>query len=97
MSHLKKKYGFALTGGWQPIETAPKDGTKIDILLNSKSRIPEVYWGIFDGYQASIRMWIVGQGNPILKKGEVYKITHWMPIPEAPEEKSNLNVLEVGK
>ena len=54
------------SNGWQPIETAPKDRTKIDILLNGKSRIPEVYWGMFDGYQAPIWSWIDGLVSPTI-------------------------------
>ena len=85
LKRLKKKHGFVLTRGWQPIETAPKDGTNIDILINGMSRIPEVYWGEFDGYKAPISAWLDGFDNPVVGL-LANEITHWMPIPEAPEE-----------
>lgn len=69
---------------WQPIETAPKDGTHIDIsaLNNSgeRCRLPDCW---MDGGE-----W---RGNYIRPLYGPYKPTHWMSIPAnpaQPEEKA---------
>lgn len=71
---------------WQPIETAPKDGTHIDLWAKCwipdtdtfiYSRIPNSYWRKADsqgGWKAS---WAVGRD---------WHPTHWMPIPPGPDE-----------
>lgn len=73
---------------WQPIETAPKDGTEI-IAVDVDALIPTpfvVCWGY--------GMWIVG-GDTVFKFAAegfmgVHDIcyiapTHWMPLPEPPK------------
>lgn len=64
---------------WRPIETAPKDGTRIRILVDGIVDHPlEARW-CPDG----------GGGWPWLVSGSddrwnVKLVTHWMPLPEAP-------------
>jgi len=63
---------------WQPIETAPKDGTRYLIF--------QPYGGGFDIYEAC---YVGGyeSGNVWFSKGrDVYNPTHWMPLPPPPEE-----------
>ena len=62
---------------WQPIETAPKDGTKI-LGYDPSIIYPEERMAVMD---FSIIGWAacVGEGDY-----ERYSPTHWMPIPEAP-------------
>lgn len=59
---------------WQPIETAPKDGT--EIILAGQFRNGQK-WDIRSGfYSMSRSKWpYVGESYP----------THWMPLPEAPK------------
>lgn len=74
---------------WRPMETAPKDGTIIDVLLNGsvKSRIPNVHWGIYDGIERKPEVWLDDLNNPVIFfGGGCNKITHWMPIPQLTEE-----------
>jgi hypothetical protein len=77
---------------WQPIETAPKDGTRV-LLLNESGEI-EVAGYVEDFYERSefVRK---------AKDGDVYRTvlvdcgywqtevavcpTHWMPLPEPPK------------
>ncbi|WP_424441089.1 DUF551 domain-containing protein [Parvibaculum sp.] len=60
---------------WQPIETAPKDGTKILLTgpHDANGRYMEVcgYWK--DRFPVT---WMDGHGEP----------THWMPLPAPPEK-----------
>jgi hypothetical protein len=68
--------------GWQPIETAPKDGTIVDLWGPKFNRD-----GIWNGEcrYASCR-WSNGWQNaywcPLDKKSQP---THWMPLPAAPQ------------
>lgn len=69
---------------WQPIETAPKDGSSIDVWV-SGCRIPEVFWGKpklgnspmcwccleYDSYFG----WI---------PESIAQPSHWMPMPAGP-------------
>lgn len=67
---------------WQPIETAPKDGTPI--LL---------YWPGHRGHIATncfVARWNVlaedwlSSGQPVWRGAGIYEPTHWMPLPEPP-------------
>lgn len=62
---------------WQPIDTAPKDGTVIDIWTTNRGRIVNVAWTLddFDG------TYYWGCEN-----GGVYEPTHWMLLPDEPEQ-----------
>ena len=71
---------------WQPIETAPKDGTRVDLwgrnLLHFQKRGERnvnVAWGpVTDWFGGKRDDWQHG-------RGEGYQPTHWMPIPPPPE------------
>lgn len=86
----------AVVETWQPIETAPKDGTPIDLwgvnhLHPAKTgrRATNVTWG-------RVRDWMGNErddwqhGHP-----EDFEPTHWMPLP-APPALSSLRPAEVG-
>jgi hypothetical protein len=66
-------------GGWQPIETAPKDGTMVDLFASIEDcsgRAPNYYWS------GKIRAWRYMHGGEIAP----HHVTHWMPLPAAPTE-----------
>ena len=67
-------------GEWQPIETAPKDGTRIlayGVLgFESQPSIGTVKW---DG-----RKWICDPNEASEYEPEPCALTHWMPFPPAP-------------
>lgn len=70
-------------GAWQPIETAPKDGTTVIVFVPPgkyhSGRTVTVRWT-----ERDIGYWHVDDGKrgPFpLRGGEP---THWMPLPEAP-------------
>ena len=69
---------------WQPIETAPLDGTLMDIWVipfngAPEGRFPNMYWiaGSFRHPPSSSRPGDYGQ--PVAAE-----VTHWMPLPAPP-------------
>lgn len=63
---------------WQPIETAPTDGTRFlgyrDGRYASASRVP----------RDDCEMWQFGASSGAAEVAPHLKPTHWMPLPEAP-------------
>jgi hypothetical protein len=80
---------------WQPIETAPRDGTLIDVWHvcidptwrpgGEEMRYTDVKWMTSDeghgwhSYDEIIDDWRLLCGEPH------YRVTHWMPTPTAPQ------------
>jgi hypothetical protein len=68
-------------GEWQPLTTAPRDGSKIDVWTESGFRYIDVFWyegssypeGAFVYYDSNLRDFI-----------DVDDATHWMPPPAPP-------------
>jgi len=60
---------------WQPIETAPRDGTRI--ILFRPNWVESMAIGF---YYASYEQWTV-----IYAGVEFCDVTHWMPLPESPK------------
>lgn len=66
---------------WQPIETAPKDGTKI---LSFEDDEFAVVWWQLDRWGKE------GQWSVTASRGGWYlSPTHWMPLPNPPEKENN--------
>ena len=65
---------------WQPIESAPKDGTRVLLWTGNLSALPtgtEMVWSATVGWwdREMSHQWIHGSGvDP----------THWMPLPAPP-------------
>ena len=59
-----------VSGGWQPIETAPKDGSRVMLWIDGGSE-----FGFWNG-----RSW--DDGDFVNDLGAA---THWMPLPPPPE------------
>ena len=60
--------------GWQPISTAPKDGTHI-LIFDEFGECSVAWWQVdSDG---SIFGWTTDGGDRVTA-------THWMPLPEPP-------------
>jgi len=65
---------------WQPIETAPLDGTKMLLCM-----LPEVGFGVVIGYYRDSPLW-----GPVWDWDDGHTVeapagaTHWMPVPEPP-------------
>jgi hypothetical protein len=72
---------------WQPIETAPRDGTVIDLWFAGEwsRRMPDACWS------EALKAWIVaGRGCSYL---ESPLITHWMPLPTSPQHADDIAFL----
>lgn len=59
---------------WEPIDTAPMDGTEIIVLVRRKV----VRLGWYFKPSSRSQFWCDENGRPI-------KPTHWIPLPDAPE------------
>ena len=68
--------------GWQPIETAPKDGTQILAYIHiDDGDIGVMKWMDF-GQGLALWVWsdeLMGEVDP-----DPYQPTHWMPLPPPP-------------
>lgn len=63
---------------WMPIETAPKDGTKIDLCLMRRDGITSRR---IDCYFDADKCWVSEYGNV---ENKYWKVTHWMISPPLP-------------
>jgi hypothetical protein len=61
-------------GGWQPIETAPRDGTEV------------VGMWMYGGANHCIMVWKLDKWCRKFNVNYSYTPTHWMPLPAAPTE-----------
>jgi hypothetical protein len=62
--------------GWQPIETAPKDGTLKIMGLDANGHVSSMFF--HDGHWCR---WLLDNSMVY----EKFDPTHWLPIPELPE------------
>lgn len=74
-NHDHYLYGIAKKNKWQPIETAPKDGTNILVYSESIGRM--IAWYKFNNYPF---------GDWVNLRFDIISPTHWMPLPEPPKE-----------
>lgn len=74
---------------WRPIETAPKDGTRV-VLLGTLASNPDF------GVRACVSQWCEDGAEPYHLRGggwpwsspglsDRFLPTHWMPLPDAPD------------
>lgn len=85
---------------WRPIETAPRDGTRVD-LYDGERRWTDCYWGVPDhccgeagrhcdsDWHSLEPGWVDGTFNEMLGDETSAEITHWMPLPSFPKEGDN--------
>ena len=75
---------------WQPIETAPRDGTHIDLWAGG-SRVPNAFYHDDWGWTVWVR-WVRNKrqasGPPTgsHRYTGVESPTHWQPLPEPPTD-----------
>lgn len=80
-----------MTGNWQPIDTAPKDGTPVLLFgTRDKGRSGEPAWltarwcKVWDGEEDW--HWLEGADREDDSR-ILFEPTHWMPLPSAPAAK----------
>ena len=61
---------------WQPIETAPRDGTRILLYFPAMDKGERIFAGPFAHGMWQIGVWFARPPNP----------THWQPLPPPPED-----------
>ena len=82
-----QQFAQALQPQWQPIESAPKDGTRI-MLWEQYSDVPFVGWWVPSAWTVShehvdaVGGW---EGAIVVDRIEQKFITHWMPLPQPPQ------------
>lgn len=65
---------------WQPLETAPRDGTKIDLWHPTNGRFVNAFW-CKQTYTLH-EPW----GWSSQQLGRITGVTHWMPLPRPPHD-----------
>ena len=76
--------------GWQPIKSAPRDGTKIDLWITPPPGALTTgrYSRVADCWYADGRWWFCNESqyasDPANCRSEVWHVTHWMPLPDPP-------------
>tara|TARA_R110000764_G_scaffold116029_1_gene202950 strand:- start:17863 stop:18231 length:369 start_codon:yes stop_codon:yes gene_type:complete len=83
-----KALKMAKSDGWQPIETAPKDGTKVILRFKTDEGKIEVLDGWFrqDGTEYKNKWERISSSADSYSYFSFGKITHWMPLPDTPKE-----------
>ncbi len=71
--------------GWQPIETAPKDGTEVDLFLTT-GREPDCFWKD-GGWTRTVKDGdYMGEDGVQIEYPKCNIVaTHWMPLPSPPD------------
>ncbi len=71
---------------WQPIETAPKDGTRVRLAhsLDPQSLTMNSKFGTYGMFQED--KWVCNNAFVCVDHIMRWEPTHWMPIPAPPED-----------
>ena len=74
---------------WQPIETAPQDGSIFDVWLGGDVELSDLQFYCVPGSRRSSDWhWFEGKFRPYVGLVSVptfVEPTHWQPLPEPPE------------
>lgn len=75
---------------WKPIETAPKDGTLIDVWLGDASKDDLLFYCHENSKRSINWYWKNGKFRPHTSAKNIAPVfiipTHWMPSPEPPND-----------
>lgn len=79
--------------GWQPIESAPKDGTVVDLWAKRwRAQTDDFEFARFTGllWDERHRTWAKPTNGGLTLDlaggpGPDWRVTHWQPLPEPPE------------
>lgn len=82
--------------GWRPIETAPKDGTRVLVYQEDEASdmTPQIAWWItWHGEEGWHICW---DNEPLQNNSAFAPPTHWAPLPEPPASVARL-ASEIGR
>lgn len=79
---LRDNVRAVLASAWQPIESAPKDGTPVLVAWRD-GRGPSIMWRNASGLYPAFRDGSADSYGTPHQYGEEY-FTHWMPLPDSP-------------
>lgn len=87
--NMRYAYEAMLANQWQPIETAPKDGTRIITLVCGFK--PTIGWWGENGWtndqaEATERLIDIADWLVVDDGTSGYSPTHWMPLPPPPKK-----------
>ena len=75
--------------GWQPIETAPKDGTRVDLWAAERERyMSERVTDCWFMYGQWMHHRTIYDEATVDDLAPLYNVTHWMPLPPPPQEET---------
>lgn len=73
---------------WQPIETAPKDETAIDLWSSRGFRLPKCAWDVVEyaptPHEPDVYGWTSVDGHGSVERAGPF--THWRPLPASPSQ-----------
>lgn len=74
---------------WEPIESAPKDGTRI-LVWDKFAQIVVAWWGPNGGYREDEKEWCYGDSHcdgdfSPSYYSELWAPRYWMPLPKEPK------------
>jgi hypothetical protein len=68
-------------GTWQPLVTAPRDGSRLDVWTENGVRYIDVFWHVGPAFPKGA---FVYYDNSLADLIDVEDATHWMPPPRPP-------------
>lgn len=87
--------------GWQPIETAPKDGTEVIVGVDIASVwITRGAFYVAPGERDtpdSVGWWSYKHSVTQEKLEGMYEPTHWLPMPETPSDRETLEIIQANR
>lgn len=81
LSALTTEPGAPEQAQWRPIETAPKDGTRVD-LWQQGHRVTDAFWDEGEEWWCIDSLYSDGEPCPLAVSPEP---THWRPLPAPPK------------
>ena len=73
-----------MNANWKPIETAPKDGSRILVWIPGEEMTRIARWDRMEFYTHPKPYWSIERGVSRTRRDRENPPSHWMPLPECP-------------